>query len=134
MTDQAQETKILKTFLPRDLAVRFVPRLAKERTRRKLLDRFHHFHDLDPRYATRIEPSEQNPERIYELLRARGAPDDCYVMSAMSDLDGQTVPLAEALSDVVGWCSGTFLSCIPGRLAYFEGEETNERYVLERRS
>jgi len=25
-----------------------------------------------------------------------------------------------------------FLSCIPGKLGYFEGEERNERYILER--
>jgi hypothetical protein len=28
--------------------------------------------------------------------------------------------------------SGTFLSCIPGQLAYFEGEEAGERYILAR--
>jgi hypothetical protein len=34
--------------------------------------------------------------------------------------------------DVVGHNDGTFISCIPGRLAYFEGEGLNERYVLQR--
>jgi len=33
---------------------------------------------------------------------------------------------------VVGWHDGTFISCIPGKLAYFEGEGLNERYILER--
>jgi hypothetical protein len=53
-------------------------------------------------------------------------------MSASSDLDGQEVDLRAALEDVVGYNDGTFISCIPGRLAYFEGEGPNERYVLER--
>jgi hypothetical protein len=29
---------------------------------------------------------------------------------------------------------GTFVSCIPGRLAYFEAEGPGQRYVLERAS
>jgi len=28
--------------------------------------------------------------------------------------------------------NGTLLSCIPGRLGYFEGEDPGERYVLAR--
>ena len=71
-------------------------------------------------------------DKIYELLRDRGAPSRCYVMSASSDLDGQEVDLNEALEDVVGVNDGTFISCIPGRLAFFEGEGPNERYVLHR--
>jgi len=39
----------------------------------------------------------------------------------------------EALGEVVGRQMGTFLSCIPGRLAYFEGEDMGFRWVLERR-
>ena len=42
------------------------------------------------------------------------------------------MPLHDALNDVVGSSDGTFVSCIPGKLAYFEGEEPNERYILER--
>jgi hypothetical protein len=53
-------------------------------------------------------------------------------MSASSDLDGQETDLRPALKEIVGWYDGTFLSCLPGRLGYFEGEEPNERYILER--
>ena len=28
--------------------------------------------------------------------------------------------------------TGVFVSCLPGRLAYFEGEDVGARYVLER--
>jgi len=38
--------------------------------------------------------------------------------------------LAVALKEVVGRQMGTFLSCIPGKLAYFEDEDV--RYILER--
>jgi hypothetical protein len=36
------------------------------------------------------------------------------------------------MSDVVGSSSGTFVSCIPGRLAYFEGEDPGARFILLR--
>jgi hypothetical protein len=32
----------------------------------------------------------------------------------------------------VGQQDGTLISCVAGRLAYFEGEGYNERFVLER--
>jgi hypothetical protein len=69
-----------------------------------------------------------------KLLRAHGAPADCYVLSEKKDLDGHTVPLEAALDAVVGRGMGALLSCIPGRLGYFEGEVSGERYVLERRA
>ena len=45
-----------------------------------------------------------------------------------------TLPLRDAITRItrrVG--DGTFLSCVPGRLGYFEGEEPSACYVLERR-
>src|SRR5260370_1097774 len=42
------------------------------------------------------------------------------------------VSLAEALKTIFGRGIGTFLSCLPGRLAYFEDEE--DRWILERKA
>jgi hypothetical protein len=52
-------------------------------------------------------------------------------MSEDSDLDGKELPLLEALKKVVGYQMGTFLSCVPGKLAYFEDED--DRWILVRR-
>lgn len=48
-------------------------------------------------------------------------------MSENATLDGREVSLTEALRETVGSGMGTLLSCIPGRLGYYEGEEPNER-------
>jgi hypothetical protein len=40
------------------------------------------------------------------------------------------MPLDQALKATVGNGIGTILSCIPGKLAYFEDEE--ERFILHR--
>jgi hypothetical protein len=44
---------------------------------------------------------------------------------------GSKMPLAEALAFIFGSGIGTFLSCIPGRLGYFENEDGN--FLLERK-
>ena len=38
----------------------------------------------------------------------------------------------DALSKTVGMDAGTLISCIPGKLAYFEMEGADERFILER--
>ena len=49
-----------------------------------------------------------------------------------SDLDRQRVDLRAALDEIVGWEPGTFISCVAGKLAYYEGEYKNERHLLQR--
>jgi hypothetical protein len=85
---------------------------------------------LAPRFVRPIVPSKQRASDIAILLRERGAPATCALLSADTDLNGRHMPLDEALRVVVGWCPGTFVSCVPGRLAYFEDEEG--RCLLER--
>ena len=126
------EDALIRAFFPRDLRRRFLELLAKPKSRRKMLNQFAHFHDLDPRFAHRIPPTDQTVDKIYRLLKQKGASDRCHVMDE-SVLDGQEVNLREALDALVGRSFGNFVSCIPGKLVYFEGEEPNERYILERR-
>jgi len=127
------EEPLVRAFIDRAKREQYLSRLASRKTRRKfILKHFAHMRDLDQRYAHRLEPRDAHPETIYAELRRRGAPDDCYVLSSRSSLDGQELPLHDALDDVVGSSDGTFVSCVPGKLAYFEGEEPNERYILER--
>src|SRR4051812_16580290 len=126
------EEALLRSFIAPERRSRYLGLLATPKKRKKLLQGFYHLHDLDPRFARPIEPSLARAESIYRELRRRGAPERCYVMSASSELDGQEAELRQALEEIVGWHDGTFLSCLPGQLGYFEGEEQNERYILER--
>jgi len=74
--------------------------------------------------------SSQHAENIYQLLREKGASKVCYGFSEWDEVDGKTLPLLDALKSVVGQGMGTFLSCVGGRLAYFEDEDM--RCILER--
>ena len=127
------EEALIRSFIDPVKREQYVSRLASPKTRQKfILKHFAHMRDLDQRYAYRIEPRDAHTETIHAELHRRGAPDHCYVLSSSSSLDEQEMPLRDALDEIVGSSDGTFVSCIPGKLAYFEGEEPNERYILER--
>lgn len=88
--------------------------------------------DFDERYMRRI-PKPQTVSQIFDLLRQRGAPGRCYVISLDEERDGRILDLREALDAVVGVYFPALLSCIPGELAYYEGEQGwGERYILQR--
>jgi len=63
-------------------------------------------------------------------LRRLGAPETCHIISE-GKLDGEEMHLGSALKEVVGGGLGTVISCVPGRLGYFEGE-LRERYILQK--
>src|SRR5215211_9255569 len=123
------EEALLRAFIVPERRGRYIELLRTPKARSKLLRSLHHLHDFDPRFAERLDPRrplvdfserhESYVDKIYDVLRSRGAPEHCYVMSATSELDGQEAELHAALDEVVGHCDGTFISCIPGRLAYF---------------
>ena len=106
--------------------------LSKPKRRKDVLDTLAHFSDLDPRYQVPIPSSQQSAHAIEGLLRKRGAPAECYLISEAGALDGRLLPLTEALSLIVGHGMGTLMSCVPGRLGYFEGETPGDRWLLER--
>ena len=105
--------------------------LEKPKRRKDITPSLAHCKHLDPRYIVPIAPREQHVPEILRLLKNK-APENCYALSEDDELDGKEVLLADALKEIVGRGMGTFLSCIPGRLAYFEDEE--DRSILERSS
>jgi hypothetical protein len=124
---------LVKAFVVHAKQERTLDFLRKPTRRRYILAALPHFKDLDPRFA-RMVPKPQSASSIVRLLQSRGAPPVCYVVSEDKDLDGRAMWLKEALDAVVGMGMGTLLSCIPGRLRYFEAETPGRRYFLERRA
>lgn len=125
------EDALIRAFIAPSRRQRFLKLLSSPKARRKLLGELPHLYDLDPRFAHRIPPDYQTVDAIYRRLKEKGAPDTCHVMG-MSGLDGREVNLREALEEIADVSFGNFLSCIPGKLGYFAGEDPNERYILER--
>ena len=107
--------------------------LANPKKRRKLVGEFAHpgTYILAPECLRSIEPRQQNPNSICTILRGLGAPETCYLISEDSNFDGKEMALLAALKQIVGYGMGTVISCLPGRLGYFEGE-LKERYILQK--
>jgi hypothetical protein len=129
------EEKLIKSFLLPERQSRYLVLLSssKPKNRLKLCSYLAHCRDIDMRFAFRILPKQQNIDDIYMCLKEKGAADTCHVLSENIQIDNLEVPLKKALEETIGMGMGTFLSCIPGKLAYCEGEEPGERYICERK-
>lgn len=66
------------------------------------------------------------------LLRSKGAGRTVWVISEDSAMDGKEMDLDEAMRKTWGAQKGGILSCIPGKLAYFEDEEMHSQRLLQR--
>jgi hypothetical protein len=123
---------VISAFIKPERAPRYLALLSKRDGRAKLRAKLAHLADLDPRFARSVAGADATPEALERLLQAQGAPSVCYCLSENSELDNRELSLGDALRQVVGYGMGTFLSCLPGRLAYFEGEGPRERYLVRR--
>ena len=124
------ETALVNAFVVRERRARVIELLRNSRRRIKVLNQLYHFRDLDPRFLVSVPPARQRAEALAALLAERGAPAECHLISTTRELDGRDLPLDVVLRQIVGVGGGNLVSCIPGRLGYFEGE--SERFILAR--
>jgi hypothetical protein len=124
------EEALIRAFFAPTKRERYLEMIVNPKKRQKFLRELAHFKSLDPRYRFAVPRIEHTAEQIAAFLIRKGAPQSCRVTSEDRDLDGKEIPLLEGLKKVVGYQMGTFLSCVPGKLAYFEDEEG--RWIPER--
>jgi hypothetical protein len=89
-----------------------------------------HFKALDPKCILPIPPSQQNPSSVEESLAAKEAGSRCSVISENSKIDAREFDLRKARNETIAIGMGTIISCVAGKLGYFEHEGV--RYTLER--
>jgi hypothetical protein len=70
---------------------------------------------------------DSGDEYLKDLLFNSGASPDCYVISEDSDWDGKYFLLEKAIERCFGLGLGMVISCIPGKLGYYQGEEGGGR-------
>jgi hypothetical protein len=124
------EESVVRAFILPNRQGRYLEFLTSQKKRLRLIAQLAHFKHLNPKFAFSIPGSQANASSLVKLLAAKGAGSKCWVISENSELDGREMDLATALKETIGYQVGTFISCIPGKLAYFEDEE--KRYILER--
>jgi hypothetical protein len=123
------EVALVELMLParRD---RYREQLLNAKHRARFLQRLDHFDDWDPGFVVSIPT--QTVASIVQQLTSLGASDACWVVSSNPKLDGKAMELSAALEAVFAREGGTIVSCIPGELVYFEGEDQGRRFILKR--
>jgi hypothetical protein len=116
------ESEFLEAFIVKPRRQRELEPLASSKNRHKFTSKFdHHGRDyVIPECIRPIELRYEHSPDIADILRAIGAPETCHDISG--ERDGEDIELLTALKQIVGYGTGTVLSCIPGKLAYFEGD------------
>jgi hypothetical protein len=102
-----------------------------DKRRGDILSMLNHAIHLNPRYCSRLAGADQFAPTMELMLKKLGAPDTCYVIGG-GELDGHEMPLGEALSDLIGFGDGAFVSCLPGKLAYYQYEGMNGGHLCQR--
>jgi len=126
-----EEEALIRAFVLPSKKERYIGFLGSARTRKKFLGEVCHFAGLDSRFKYAIAGPQQTVGGIVDLLKSRGAGDQCLAISDVKEIDGTRLGLEDAIGMILGRTFGTFLSCKPGKLAYFENEDG--RWMLERR-
>lgn len=135
------ELGAIRAFVQTDKHERFLGFLANPKNRKKFTESLSHFRWFDRRFVTpiqwKVDPNlklwerhVQGIDNIYSLLKSKGAGLNCWVISEDPEIDGRELDLKSALEHVNGREIGTILSCVPGKLAYFESED--EALLLSR--
>lgn len=125
------EEAAVNAFIRPTRRERYLERLRIPKKRAKFRAELAHFKAWNPKFVVAIPPSQHNLSSILKLLTEKGAGSKCWVVSERREMDGQEMDLETVLKETIGGGMGTLVSCVPGRLAYFEDE--GSRYILERR-
>ena len=129
------EEIIVKTFFEKRIQQRVLFELSSPQKRYDAFGRRNNF--IRKELMLEIPKPNSDPEEIEKLLKKQGAGNLCYVItSAESDADGQELPLIKALEELI-WTGLPFIiSCIPNKLAYYQGEQaygSPQKYILKKK-
>ena len=127
-----EEIEILTEFILRSKRERYAGLLRSAKGRRKFIDTLYHFNDFDPAVIVRLPASLETREGVLKELQRRGAGPTCYIVSTDASLDRATRDLSDTINQVFAFVEGTIIFCVPGRLAYYEGEAPKNRFILYR--
>jgi hypothetical protein len=125
------ESAFVESFIVKPRRERVLEFLASSKNRHKFTGMFDHHgrNYIVPGCIRQVEPRYQHASDLEQILRSMGAPATCHFIGGKHD--GEDLQLLAALREVVGYGIGTVLSCVPGRLAYFEAE-LRDRFLLVR--
>lgn len=129
------EEQTIRAFVQKTKQERCCLLLANPKRRKDFTKELAHFKWLDDRFAHPIPSSlAHTAEAVASLLRNRGAGRTVWAIAEDPTIDGTELILDEAIKRVLSRSMGTILSCIPGKLAFFQGEEMQSGRLLDLRT
>lgn len=131
MKSMEHELLLINSFVIKERRERYINLIATEKGREKFKNYISHFKDLNGRYCTAV-PYLESCSQLHNILKSEGGGDVCYVISENSKYDMSCLSLKDATTQLFSSGISFFLSCIPGKLVYYEGEEFNQRFILKK--
>ena len=129
-SDQEVERCLVRAFIEKSYRERLLGMIGKPRARPKLRRELLDVARFDARCIVPIPSYMHTDAAILELLRQRGAPPECYMVSEKGGWDASRLPLPTALGLVIGSGWRTLVACRPESLVYYEGEALKSRIIL----
>lgn len=123
------EELFIKSFINKDKQERCFLLLNSKKGRIKFRNHLSHFDDLNNSSPSPCSKSQSFTD-ILSFLISKNAPEICYCISESSKYDQKELPLSVALKELYNSGIAFIISCIPGRLAYFESEDSSQKIVL----
>jgi hypothetical protein len=125
------EQEFVRSFIQKERRERCSFLLSHPSRRRRFTAELAHFKWLDERFATPVSGSmAHSAAEMVSLLKRNDAGPTAWVISEDSSMDGRELPVEDAMDLIWGGSMGTVLSCIPGKLAFFRGEEMKSELLL----
>lgn len=129
------EEAVIRQLFAHDRRLEFLRGISgTAKSRARALWNLAHFYDWEPRCTVlEVPKSKRTVDGISDLLRERGAPSTCHLMSNYPYIDGHDMDLREAVKAALeAWPHSTIISCKPGKLAFYQGEYVEEAYIVTR--
>lgn len=129
---EMHEIEFIRAFVIPQKKQRFLEFVSSKKGRAKFTSELDHPTFIKSGFITKITPSQQTFQGISFILKNKHAPDICYVISSNEEIDSNELQITLALKKTIARGFGTILSLIPGKLAYFENEDGDMRFILEK--
>ena len=126
-SQNTHEIAFIESFVVKQKKLRL---LSLVQNRKKFCLLLAHNIELNTKYAHPLRKGEDNEEQIYKLLRKYGAPLICHIICENSRYDNTEMNLKEVLHELYARDFGYIISCIPGNLAYYQGEDSFNKVIL----
>lgn len=119
---EIHEKEFINIFIEKEKRERIMSLIKSEKTRKKFRQLLAHNIYLVKSNSYPLNANMAMKEDIYLELKKYGAPDNCWIMCEDSYYDHKEMKLENALNSLLDTGLGFIISCIPGKIAFYQGE------------